>query len=109
MPSRPVPPPGEVPLSAAPPAAIYFIPYDEHLIFQGFQLHLTEHQPFKDLILEGEASINFLQLFLVFDVVFGMDFWSCCCFCLLLGSPREEKSQFIPIIPYNTEQLLQAR
>lgn len=98
-----MPPPGEVLLSAVPPAAIYFIPYDEHLIFQGFQFHLTEHQPFKDLILEGDASINFLQLFLVRDGVVGMDFWSLCSLCLLLGFPLEEKSQFIMIIPSNTE------
>lgn len=91
IPSFPVPPPGEVPVSAVPPAVIQFIPYDEHLIFQGLQLHLAEQQPFQDLILESEANIHFLQLSLC--GIIGVDFWSRRFFCQLLGVPSEEKSQ----------------
>lgn len=78
-------------MSAVPPAVIQFIPYDEHLIFQGLQLHLAEQQPFQDLILESEANIHFLQLSLC--GIIGVDFWSRCFFCQLLGVPSEEKSQ----------------
>lgn len=108
IPSFPVPPPGEVLVSAVPPAAIQFIPDDEHLTFQGLQLHLTEQQPFQDLILESEANVHLLQLSLVCGIV-GTDFWSRRLFCHLLGAPSEEKSQFIMITPPNTEHLLQAR